>query len=509
MSHKNRGKQGKKSAKNKKNKPNNNQNMNNLPVTDNQITMTVSDQQGGANSVPASLPRPDSAALMEVLSSPMVTKKKFDCDPRGPLPVDNAQMCVSEPSDDVCAKSSELNDSLPNDVRAKMLEKALKNRSFSALEDSGNKTCEEYEKELEGFEFMTMNEAMEQVDDDYSKPLLGPLMHQGDVVGLVAESNVGKTIFAMQLAEFWTSGKFPIAGLENKAGQQKVAFLSAEMTDTQMKRRYSNETGNVYKFSDNLIYVDKNLENEEKMKAMVKMVVKKVKPTMIIIDSLCQVADSDMTKMTQVKPLIKYFKEIAKENNVTFLIILHTKKRSAVDRKKDKMDKYSLYGSSAITNMFDALWALDQGLRENVKILTQVKSRDGEFVFNNDNALIMSIVKDNPSNFLRFELDRVAPIGNLLSERKSSEQDVALERQKAIVSTCYNDGIIREPSLIRKYFDVSPGSSCRWVEMLKTGLKLESNYQLTPDDLEKIKTAEKDVMNKRIESAKQLSIFQV
>lgn len=423
-----------------------------------------------------------------------------------------------EPSHDIQAKPSMsannadfggVNNSsdLPADIRMKMLDKALGNRYPSALEDSGNKSCQEYEKELENYEFLTMNEALDQVDDNYSKSLLGPLMHQGDVVGLVAESNVGKTILAMQLAEFWCSGKFELEGLRNEAGPQKVAFLSAEMSDVQMKRRYSSEKGGVFKFSDNLIYVDKNLENEEKMKAMVKVLVKKAQPNIIIIDSLCQVADSDMTKMTQVKPLIKYFKEIAKENNVTFLIILHTKKRSAVDRRKDKMDKYSLYGSSAITNMFDALWALDQALRENVKIITQVKSRDGDLVYNNDNALIMSMVKDEPDNFLRFSLERVAPIGNLLVEKKSSDIDPATDRQKAIVSACYGGGVIREPSLIRKYFDVTAGSSVRWIESLKNGIALKSDYVLTPDDMAAIRRAEDEVRTERLRRAEQLTMF--
>ncbi|MCQ2198430.1 MAG: AAA family ATPase [Paludibacteraceae bacterium] len=454
-----------------------------------------------AEPVPSS--RPDSAALLEVLNSPMVSTRKFDCDPRPALSPAEDSRSVNNADFGGVNKSSDL----PSDVHASMLGKALKNRSISALEDSGNKTCEEYEKELENYEFLTMNEAMDQVDDAYSKPLLGPLMHQGDVVGLVAESNVGKTIFAMQLAEFWTSGKFAIEGLRNEAGAQKVCFMSAEMSDTQMKRRYSSEKGGVYRFSDSLIYVDKNMENEEKMKAMVKMVVKKARPDIIIIDSLCQVADSDMTKMTQVKPLIKYFKEIAKENSVTFLIILHTKKRSAVDRKKDKMDKYSLYGSSAITNMFDSLWALDQGLREPVKILTQVKSRDGDLVFNNDNAMIMSIVKDEPDNFLRFELESVAPIGNLLTERKSSESDPQTDHQKAIVAECFAHGVIREPSLLRKYFGLSAGSSCRWIESLKNGTPLNYDYMLSEEDKESIRKAEEEVVRMRTERARQLEIF--
>lgn len=84
---------------------------------------------------------------------------------------------------------------------------------------------------------MTANQAMSKalaLPD--VKSLYKDLWYTGEIAFLFAETNVGKSIYAMQVAEYVAR-----SGI-------KTMYLDYELSYSQFKSRYTNESGNPYIF---------------------------------------------------------------------------------------------------------------------------------------------------------------------------------------------------------------------------------------------------------------------
>ena len=77
------------------------------------------------------------------------------------------------------------------------------------------------------------------------KPLFDPFWYEGEIGCLFADSNVGKSILAMQIA----------AGI---AKEQRVLYFDFELSEKQFQLRYTDENGKLYRFPDKLFRVTIN-----------------------------------------------------------------------------------------------------------------------------------------------------------------------------------------------------------------------------------------------------------
>jgi hypothetical protein len=95
--------------------------------------------------------------------------------------------------------------------------------------------------------------------------LFSEFWYEQELCILFADTNVGKTILAVQIADSISRG-CPIPGFKLEAQKQKVIYCDFELNDKQFQGRYSRNYGEPYVFSDNIIVcqITKHFDSEYK-----------------------------------------------------------------------------------------------------------------------------------------------------------------------------------------------------------------------------------------------------
>ena len=231
--------------------------------------------------------------------------------------------------------------------------------------------------------YLTANEAMEKaLKLPPTKALYKTFWYENELCIFFAESNVGKSLYAMQMAE-------------DIAQERKVMYLDYELSLSQFRSRYTNDkTGVPYKFSDNLYRPSLRIEqvctdNEveaylfQKIEEGVKMGVK----TYIVdnITYLCGRLDQGM----EATRIMKRLSAMKHTYGLSLLVIAHTKKRNS----KKEIVADDLAGSKRLMNFCDSSFAMGRSqMDEKTIYLKQIKVRQGENQHGRDNVILYRIV---------------------------------------------------------------------------------------------------------------------
>ncbi len=87
--------------------------------------------------------------------------------------------------------------------------------------------------------------------------LFGQLWWEHEICILFADSNVGKSILAVQIADGISQGR-NVIGLDVETESQVVLYCDFELSDKQFELRYINDNGKHYNFSDKLLRLEIN-----------------------------------------------------------------------------------------------------------------------------------------------------------------------------------------------------------------------------------------------------------
>ncbi|SOD88532.1 AAA family ATPase [Spirosoma fluviale] len=232
--------------------------------------------------------------------------------------------------------------------------------------------------------------------------------HEGELCILFADSNVGKSILAVQIANSISKGK-SIAGfrLESHLPQQ-ILYFDFELSDKQFETRYSQNFSNHYPFSDKLLRVEIDPEAgipdvyknnyEAYLLHQLEIAVVEVKAKILIIDNLTYLG-SDNEKGRDALSLMKQLKALKKKYDLSVMVLAHTPKR---DMSKP-LNGNDVSGSKMLMNFCDSAFAIGRStLNSTIRYIKQIKERSTEKVYGDDNVCVCNIVKH--SNFLEFEL---------------------------------------------------------------------------------------------------------
>ena len=235
------------------------------------------------------------------------------------------------------------------------------------------------------------------------KKLAGDLWFEGENAVLFADSNAGKSILAVQIADSISRG-VPLNPLELTDDAQKVVYFDFEMESPQFYARYSIDGQNPYPWNRNFIRVEINEDAQyprgnftQFICDAIEVVMQRVGAKVGIIDNISFLND-ELEKSKAAAPLIKMLKTVKKKNGFSFLILAHTPKRLCTR----PITKNDLSGSKQIMNLIDSAFAIGDSRQEvNLHYLKQIKTRNSKVLYDKDNVLLCRIIKD--SNFLRFE----------------------------------------------------------------------------------------------------------
>ncbi len=263
------------------------------------------------------------------------------------------------------------------------------------------------------------------------KMLFDEFWYEDEVCILFADTNTGKSILAVQIAESISSG-VPIPGFRLQAKAQPVVYFDFELSEKQFERRYSADFKDHYVFHENFYRAEIDVDEEtpdkyptfeDYLQASIESMLKDTETRILVIDNITYLKH-DNERAKDALPLMKQLKRIKKQYDASILVLAHTPKR---DMTKP-MTRNDLQGSKMLISICDSSFCIGESTQaQGLRYLKQIKMRASEGIYHTDNVALCTIEK--PHNFLQFSFVSFGTEREHLKER--SEMDKS-ERDEMI-----------------------------------------------------------------------------
>jgi RecA-family ATPase len=291
------------------------------------------------------------------------------------------------------------------------------------------------------------------------KMLFGVFWFEGEICILFADTNLGKSILAVQIGNSISQGE-QIKGFQLEASKQPILYFDFELSDKQFENRYSVNFEQHYDFDDNFIRVEidpeaiipENQTFEDYLNNSFERCIAETGAKVLIIDNLTYLKN-ETEKAKDALPLMKHLKALKSKYGLSILALAHTPKR---DLSKP-ITRNDLQGSKMLINFCDSSFSIGESHSDkNLRYLKQIKQRNTEQIYDAENVCVCQI--DKPYNFLHFEfLDYGSEREHLkqLNENDTKKKITdALELKKQGISNIE----------IAKRFGVSEGAIRKWIK---------------------------------------------
>ena len=240
------------------------------------------------------------------------------------------------------------------------------------------------------------------------------LWYEGEVCCLFSDSNLGKSIYAVQIAT-------------SIAKKQKVLYFDFELSDKQFQLRYSDEANNLNQFPDNLYRVEINRDSldavnfAEAVIGNIEQTAIKLGAKVLIIDNLTYLCVAS-EKGDAAGTLMLRLMALKRKYGLSMLILAHTPKRCL----SNPITQNDLAGSKKLYNFFDSVFAIGKSAKNSsVRYIKQLKVRYGNYTYDADNVIVCVIEK--VGTFLQF-----VDIGYAVEKehlKEPSEKDSTQEKE--------------------------------------------------------------------------------
>jgi len=258
--------------------------------------------------------------------------------------------------------------------------------------------------------FFKVQPAQKWLDDASKRPipqqLFSEFWYESEICILFSDTNLGKSILAVQIADAVTTGN-PISGFKMQAKPQPVLYFDFELSDKQLEARYSADYENHYPFDQGFLRAEINADDQDSTGSesnfedfLIQELETELthhKAKILIIDNLTYLKN-DTEKARNALPLMQHLKRLKTKYDLSILVLAHTPKR---DFSKP-ISRNDLGGSKMLINFCDSCFAIGESSQgSGLKYLKQIKSRNTEIIYDAENVCLCRIEK--PSNFLQFE----------------------------------------------------------------------------------------------------------
>lgn len=328
-----------------------------------------------------------------------------------------------------------------------MMEKAKINPVFDDLNNPETilSHVEQLQKDLETenkglFKVKTANQWIEQAKKSpIPLMLFGELWHDSELCILFADTNLGKSILAVQIADSISKGKM-ISGFKLEAEKQTVLYFDFELSAKQFEIRYSekNEAEKVfekhYSFDTNFkrleinpdAEIPENRSFEDYLNQSLEQSITETGAKILIIDNLTYLKN-ETEKARDALPLMKHLKALKSRYGLSILALAHTPKR---DLSKP-LTRNDLQGSKMLINFVDSCFAIGESHTDkHLRYLKQIKARNTEIIYDTENVAVCQIQK--PFNFLEFEFVGFGTEREHLKEFTEKDRENTIEKAKEL-----------------------------------------------------------------------------
>ena len=254
--------------------------------------------------------------------------------------------------------------------------------------------------------------------------LYDELWYEGEMCCLFADSNVGKSIYAVQIAT-------------EIAKAQRVLYFDFELSNKQFQLRYQNGvTKEQFKFPRNFYRVCmKNItffnadELTNKILFDIEDCVKKTGAKVIIIDNLTWIANNARSASV-AGILMERLTALKKQYRLSMLILAHTKKRNM----SKPIGQNDLGGSKMLFNFMDSSFSIGISARDpQIRFIKQVKVRNDGFTYDENNVMVCHIDKKD-KKFLQFITDGYEEESVHLKKLKETDKQILISQVKMMVA---------------------------------------------------------------------------
>ena len=342
-----------------------------------------------------------------------------------------------------------------------------------------------------------------------SKMLFDEFWFEDEVCILFADTNVGKSILAVQIADAISRGACigkashadEAAGTSNlptdqptndpqatsetshhrsgassaselilrvETPPQKVIYFDFELTKKQFETRFAERDGdrlvNHYKFHPNCLRAEINpnvtdftgfATFEAFLCHSLEKTIKKVGAKVVIVDNLTYLAD-ETENARSAAPLMKYLKEVKVRYGLSMLVLAHTPKRDS----SKPLRKNDLMGSKMLMNFCDSSFAIGEShKRPGLRYVKQIKGRIIQMSYDSENVLLATVRKEN--SFLGFHFIGTGNEYDHLKPRTEKESSDLNEKIRKL----HHDGYSQRQ--IGDALGVSAATICRHLKAMK------------------------------------------
>ena len=254
------------------------------------------------------------------------------------------------------------------------------------------------------------------------KRLCGNLWFEGEVCILFADTNVGKSICAVQVADNVSRGENKdVFGSE--ASQQVVLYLDFELSDKQFQSRYSVEWKQDYLWDSKFYRVRINpqftdFEDFEKQLFIeIEKAVEDYKATILIVDNITYLRMQSTETGKEALPLMKYLTQMKNKFKLSLLVLAHTPKRINPSMPLTIND---LAGSKQLANFADSVFCIGKSTQgSNLRYIKQLKARSCAVM---DEVWLCELAK--PYNFLGFTFLNYDYEANHLKTKNEADEEM-------------------------------------------------------------------------------------
>ena len=235
------------------------------------------------------------------------------------------------------------------------------------------------------------------------KMCFSQFIHENELVILFADTNVGKSIVGVQVADLTSRGNPGEIFRYEPLDPKRVLYLDCELSDKQFEGRYSNNYQDHYQFSERFFISRINPEHipegdfEATLFEALERDIIEHEINFLIIDNITYLR-TETEQSKNALPLMKELKHLKARHDLTVLVLAHTPKRDATK----PISRNDLAGSKALINFCDAAFTIGESFKDkSLRYLKQIKARATEVVYDTENVIVCEVTKQH--NFLKFE----------------------------------------------------------------------------------------------------------
>ncbi len=238
-----------------------------------------------------------------------------------------------------------------------------------------------------------------------SDMLFGDFWYEGELCILFADTNVGKSILAVQIGDALSRGT-PFERFAMKKEASTVLYFDFELNDRQFAKRYTSELHGQHQFGPNFYRVVFNPDatGERKFASYHHYINNALENALIasgarviIIDNITCLRSGTQAAASAIG-LMQKLQTLKNQYGLSILVLAHTPKRNPAR----PVTRNDLQGSKMLLNFADSAFAIGESqAKTGLRYLKQIKQRSGSQVYGAGNVCLCEIIK--PYNFLHFE----------------------------------------------------------------------------------------------------------